>query len=277
MAKCSLCKQKTGWFRSVHQECATKRESAITALVELNTRFGLTGKPADLDEQSDAISAGNFVESRDQEQAWIKGTEQAIERFVEGNIAILDLEEVESRLIKMGEMIAIDSPDFLQGEIYTKLMMNAVLNDFGKSRLPRWNNVHSGVRLNLKKDEYPLWIFGGTRYFEEKTFRHYEGRSQGVSVRIAKGVSYRVGSSKGYLVDDTKTVLVDTGLLGFTNKQMHFAGSHKGFRISYEKIAAFEHYSDGLKIIRDSVSAKPQVFVTGNGWFISRLLESVMT
>ena len=40
----------------------------------------------------------------------------------------------------------------------------------------------------------------------------------------------------------------------------------KRFRIRYDKIVAFEPFSDGFGIMRDAQTAKPQTFQTGDGW-----------
>lgn len=273
--KCSLCGQSAGWFKRVHRQCADRHRGAISQLVEMWTRYGLTGEPENAGEQARKIGAESFVTENDQANAQIAGANGAIEQFLARGSSP-GSNEIEGRLIKISQLISIDSPGFQQSEQYTKLLMNAVLNDVRRSQPPRWSNVGSGTRFNFQKDEYPIWIFDQTRYLEEKTFRHYEGRSRGVSVRIAKGVYYRTGSSKGYPVDETRTVAIDTGATAFTNNRIYFAGSHKGFRIPYEKIATFDHYSDGLKIVRDSTTAKPQIFITGNGWFISKLFEIIL-
>ena len=39
----------------------------------------------------------------------------------------------------------------------------------------------------------------------------------------------------------------------------------------YDKIVDFEPFSDGLEIVRDLQSAKPQAFRTGDGWFAYNL------
>ena len=49
---------------------------------------------------------------------------------------------------------------------------------------------------------------------------------------------------------------------------IHFAGPRKKLRVRYDRIVAFEPYSDGLGIMRDAQTAKPQTFVTGDGWFV---------
>ena len=62
-----------------------------------------------------------------------------------------------------------------------------------------------------------------------------------------------------------ETIHAGTGMLGLTTKHIHFAGSRKRFRVRYDKIAASGPYKDGLGIMRDAQTAKPQIFRTGDG------------
>jgi hypothetical protein len=56
---------------------------------------------------------------------------------------------------------------------------------------------------------------------------------------------------------------------------VYFASSLKSFRVRYEKIVAFTPYSDGIGIQRDATTAKPQAFLTGDGWFVYNLVTNV--
>src|SRR5690606_10190852 len=112
-------------------------------------------------------------------------------------------------------------------------------------------------------------------YLEDKNKRHYVGGSQGVGVRVMKGVYYRIGSFKGEAINTTERVHVDTGILVLTNKHMYFAGPAKSLRLPYSKIVSFQPFSDGVGIIRDAATAKPQIFVTGDGWFSYNLAANL--
>ena len=67
----------------------------------------------------------------------------------------------------------------------------------------------------------------------------------------------------------------DIGLLGLTTKHIHFAGSRKRFRVRYDRIVAFEPFSDGFGIMRDAQTARPQTFQTGDGWFAYNLAANL--
>ena len=64
-------------------------------------------------------------------------------------------------------------------------------------------------------------------------------------------------------------------MLGLTTKHLYFAGARKKFRVRYAKIVSFEPYSDGLGIMRDAQTAKPQTFRTGDGWFAYNLAANL--
>lgn len=96
-----------------------------------------------------------------------------------------------------------------------------------------------------------------------------------MSIRVMKGVYYRVGAFRGAPVDRTERVVVDRGILAVTNKHIYFAGGRKSFRIRHDKIVSHMPFSDGVGIVRDAATAKPQIFVTGDGWFTFNLLSNV--
>ena len=90
-----------------------------------------------------------------------------------------------------------------------------------------------------------------------------------------KGVYYHASGFKGHAIDRTERVHVDTGLVAVTTKQIYFSGSRKAFRIPYAKIVSFELFTNGLVIMKDGVSAKPQIFVTHDGWFTYNLVMNL--
>lgn len=135
--------------------------------------------------------------------------------------------------------------------------------------------IDGGLPFNLQKSEKVVWVFQGVNYYEEKTRTRYVGGSHGVSVRIAKGLYYRTGAFKGERVQTSETVHANTGLLGVTNKHIYFAGPSKRFRIAYNKIVAFEPFSHGIGVQRDAQTAKPQSFLTGDGWFTYNLITNL--
>jgi hypothetical protein len=184
-------------------------------------------------------------------------------------------EEIARRLLALKEGLSLPSEDLRRTDAWERLVKSGVIRDLLNGTIPKRMSVEVKLPFNFQKGEEVVWVFKGADYLEEKTFRQYVGRSRGLSVRIVKGVYYRVGEFKGAPIDRTERVHVDTGLLAATNKHVYFAGTKKAFRIPYAKIVAFEPFSDGLGVVRDAASAKPQIFVTHDGWFTYNLVTNL--
>ena len=43
----------------------------------------------------------------------------------------------------------------------------------------------------------------------------------------------------------------------------------------HERIVSFTPYTDGIGVQRDALTAKPQSFVTGDGWFTYNLVTNL--
>ncbi len=184
-------------------------------------------------------------------------------------------EKEESKLDKIKEHFSLTQSLLDKNGAYTKVVKGAILRDILEVKIPEKINIEGNLPFNLQKSEKIIWIFQDVDYYEQKTRHTYVGGSKGFSIRIAKGIYYRAGAFKGHSVQHTEIIHVDRGFLGVTNKHIYFSGSAKSFRIRHDKIVAFEPYSDGIGIQRDAVTAKPQSFVTGDGWFTYNLIANV--
>ena len=96
-----------------------------------------------------------------------------------------------------------------------------------------------------------------------------------MSFRLAKGIYYRTSSFQSTPVTTPETIRLDSGYLAITTKHVYFAGERKGFRVPYRKIMAFQPFTDGFGIVRDAANAKPQAFLTGEGWFSYNLVRNL--
>ncbi|MEO0108014.1 MAG: hypothetical protein ABIK62_02425, partial [candidate division WOR-3 bacterium] len=157
---------------------------------------------------------------------------------------------------------------------WTRMVKAAVLRDLSNGIAPQRVHVTGTLPFNFMTSEHLIWIFSGVQYYEDRVQRQYVGGYQGVSIRIAKGVYYRTGGFRGRPVETTNQVLLDTGTMAVTNKHLYFAGGSRSFRIRHEKIVTLQPYTDGITIVRDAASARPQTFVTGDGWFTHNLLSN---
>ncbi len=201
-------------------------------------------------------------------QAW----EQSVEAFLDDQVLS---EKEEKRLRSIMGLFKLTQQDMDAHGAYTRMVKATVLREVLAGNLPSRVAVTGAMLFNLQKSETLVWVFNGVKYYEERTYREHVGGYSGVSIRVMKGVYYRTGGFRGRPVERVETELMDTGTLGITNKHIYFIGSRKKFRVPYSKIVAFEPFDDGIGIMRDAASAKPQRFSTGDGWFTYNLVANL--
>jgi hypothetical protein len=273
MANCSYCGQPAGFLRKKHAACEAKHDEGWSRMLAIATDAAVGKLPLDsVEARLNELAASSFVQISRVQEALIRGWEQAVEHFLEDGH--LD-ESEEERLSKFRAKFSLSQDQLDAQGAYSRLVRGAVLRDVMNGVVPERVQVQGSVPFNLQKSEKLVWMFPEVKYYEDRTRRQYVGGYHGVSIRIAKGLYYRVGAFKGHPVETTETVFVGSGLLGVTNRHLYFSGGGKSFRIRHDRIVSIEPYSDGVGIQRDAQTARPQVFVTGDGWFTYNLLMNV--
>jgi len=280
LGNCKYCGKNAGLFRSKHDECEDKNQEherviqcGRLQITDEVLRF-IKGSENfdDLEKIIAEIEQSSFVPSVDRKVLLVKGWENAIEQFLEDGV--LETTE-EKRLVEFKERFALSQNELDKNGALTKTAKAAVLRDVLNGIIPQRMSFDGNIPINLQKGEQIIWAFSGSKYLEDKTRRQFVGGSQGVSIRVMKGVYYRVGAFKGQPVEHTERVHIDTGLVVVTNKNIYFAGPIKSVRLPYSKIVSFEPFSDGIGVMRDTATAKPQIFVTGDGWFTFNLITNL--
>jgi hypothetical protein len=104
-----------------------------------------------------------------------------------------------------------------------------------------------GGPLVLKTDERAFQVVEGAALIEPRRLPgHWEGRSQGVSFRVAKGVRYRVGANKGHYVQgDEVPTPIDTGTVTITNQRVVFQGAKATREWAFSKLLGVQHIDQG--------------------------------
>jgi hypothetical protein len=201
---------------------------------------------------------------------------RAWEAAVEGSLedGVLSLDE-EHALIRYLRRFGLQPSDVDINGAYHNMIKSAVIREAAEGLIPDRLGDVPNVPFNLMKSEQLVWVIDGADYYEVKTRRERRGTSHGVSIRVAKGLYYRPSTFRSRAVEWEETVHEDTGLLGVTSKHIYFHGPRKRFRIRYDRIVSFDPYEDGLGVMRDAQTAKPQTFRTGDGWFIYNLVTNL--
>lgn len=272
MGICKFCGEPAGFLRRTHKECTSKNSEGKDAITKLVRRLGSVSEDLSLvEEEISTISRGAYIDPETLKMAVINGWEAAVgDAFDDG---ILE-EDEEDRLETIRKHFSLTQADLDTNNSFTRVVKGAVLREVLNGNIPERLNIDGQLPFNLQKTEKVIWVFQDVDYYEQKNRRQYVGGSQGMSIRIAKGVYYRAGAFKGRSVETTETVHIDSGLLGVSNKHIYFSGPSKSFRIRHDKVVAFDPYEDGFGLQRDAQSAKPQTFITGDGWFAYNLVAN---
>lgn len=269
MGNCKYCSKPAGLLRSAHKECEAKNELGKTKIISLIKKAVHDASlVSSLKSTAKDIAQKHFIETSNIPSVVINGWERAVETAFDDGVLT---EEEETNLVDIQKHFKFDQNDLDKNGAFSKVVKGVVLRQLLNGTIPEKVSVKGNLPFNLQKGEKLVWIFQKVQYYEMKTRRHYEGGSSGVSIRIAKGVYFRTSGFRAHPVETTETIHIDTGILAATSKHLYFAGSAKSFRVPYNKIVSFEPYSDGIGIQRDATTAKPQTFITGDGWFTYNL------
>jgi hypothetical protein len=212
------------------------------------------------------IASLTFVDEVSFSSLIVRGWEQAASDALEDDLLT---HEEEDNLVQFRDKFGLTQEQLDQEGTYSRIAKAGIIRDLLENKIPQRINVIGSLPFNLQKGESLVWLFQNVGYAELRTT--YSGSYQGVSLKVAKGVYYRTGIFRGNPTPTAKMFKIDTGTLGMTNKNIYFSGSIKTFRIPYLKIVSFTPYSDGLGFQRDAQTAKPQVFITNDGWFTYNL------
>lgn len=270
MGVCKYCNKSAGLLRSKHPECEKLyNDGKQEILNEILETIQKSQNFAKLEDYISSIGKKCLISTTEQKSLLIEGWERSVNRFLEDGL--LDKSE-EDQLARFQEHFGLSQDDLNKTGAYTRVVKAAILRDLLNGIIPEKVSISGDLAINFQKDEKVIWAFTNTHYYEDKIKRKYIGGSHGISIRIAKGLYYRPSIFKAGPVERIERILIDKGILAITNKHLYFVGNNKSFRIPYHKIISLRPYSDGVVIIRDSTSAKPQTFITGDGWFTYNLL-----
>lgn len=196
-----------------------------------------------------------------------------VEDFLEDNVISKEEEAIIDNFVSAS---AYSENDLDKYHALQKIARAIILRKVMEGKIPEESiNFQMPIRFNFMKSETLVWAFDNVDYHKEITRRQYKGGHQGVSLRLTKGLYYRTGSFKGRPVEERNMEYQDTGIMALTTKHIYFGSTNKMFRIRYNKIVAFTPYDDGIGIMKDTQSAKPMVFKTGDGWFTYNLVANL--
>lgn len=277
MANCHICGKPAGLLRREHAECVSRRDRGKAVIEALISDAVVSEIPVSLEplvSKLPALAREYLIPESDARNFLIRGWEIAADHFL-GDGALSP--EEESRLVLLAQQFQLSEVELDRNGAFSRVAKARIIRDILEGKVPSQLAVKKeDLPFNFQKSERLVWVFNDVQYLEDQTKIKYEGASHGVSIRIMRGVYYRIGAHKGEAVRRIERLHVDTGTLAVTDKNVYFAGPSKSFRIAHSNIVSLTPYKDGVAMVRDSVTAKPQIFVTGDGWFAHNVLANVV-
>lgn len=273
MGICRYCGQDAGFFRKQHDDCHWKHENSFSKMVCLAVSAAKDSSALLLlEQQLSNIESAALPVRINRHQALICGWEQAVNDSLNDNV-LSSIEEY--HLMVYAHKFGLSQSDLNKNLAFTRFVYGCALRDVLEKGYTSRAVITFQLPFNFQKNESLVWCFRNVSLYEEKVYKSYVGRNQGISIKVMKGVYYRVGNFKGYPIETSRNEQVDIGILGVTTQHIYFAGSKKSFRIPYKKIVSVSPYSDGIGICRDVANAKSQTFITGEGWFIYNIVMNL--
>lgn len=276
MGNCIYCGGKAGFFSKYHPDCKAKYDEGMNLMIsKIKDSVIADTNLESLNDQLKSIAIASRIPIDKIRLILVEGWEKAFETFTKDKLLTLDDEH---KLMDFVNQFSLTQDELNIRNVYNRVAMNATLREVMEGKLHSHMQIEIQLPYILEKSEKIIWLFqNGVNYYEEKIQRSRVGSYSGISVRVAKGVYTHFGESRGQSIETPMMVLQDTGQFAITNKNIYFHGQRKSFRIPYKKIVSFTPYSDGIEVFKDTASAKPQIFLTGEGWFVYNLVTNLAT
>lgn len=268
MARCKWCGENAGIFSKVHPECQHRHDEGEKHLWGL--ALEAVTRPADsaaLAADIGRVATSSFISEERKKglliAAWEKGAEACLED------GILSQDE-ENRLGSFAAAFGLSQDELNCHSWWQRVGVAGALRDLVGGKFPERCQVSGSLPFNFQPKERLAWLFHA-KCLEERQRTQFVGRSDGVSIRVAKGVYYRTSAFRGRPVVTSYMREVGTGMLALTDKHIYFHCPEEAFRIAYKKIVSFVPYDDGMGIHQEAASSKPKVFMNGDGWSLYNL------
>jgi len=247
---CKFCGQPAGFLRSVHKECELAHSNALISIPnEISQSITSTSDFSNLSNKVATIAKTGFVNQTELNELYTLGFDKAVETFLDDGIIS---NEEEDKISNYKKYFNLDQNVLNKNGSFEKVAKGLILNDISQGKLPENRlNISGNSPFLLDKGETLIWIFQTVEFYEQRSKTTFEGKSQGISIKIAKGVYYRTGHFKGNPVTTTQMTLIANGMFALTNKNIYFASTSKSFKIPYAKLISMTQYSDGIGLQKD--------------------------
>ncbi|MDE2900503.1 MAG: hypothetical protein OXN15_05690 [Chloroflexota bacterium] len=241
-----------------YEVLATLKVAVRNRYISVAALAALAGDGAEYDALEMTLR-GSGLPPGEQRKVLIAGWEAAVRKTLDDRVPSL---VEQATLLEYLSRFNLSHSEVNDNHASLRLVQAGVMRDLPKGDLPQVFTREQFLPINLQKSEEPVWLFYDVSYYEMRTRKERRRGEHYDSVII----------EEEELHEEHR---VDEGVLGITNKNIYFNGRYEKFRIPYEKIMSFDQYRDGFGLMRDARAAKPQIFRTGDGWFVYNLVVNL--
>lgn len=277
MFVCKYCGKFTISFSSSHKDC---RERHKQTLVELNNilrpenLFAENSNAEEVAHKIETLCTNGLISETEKHKVVADGLMNALLYSMEDHILSEDEEKI---LVGLMNTFASNPAVEKMYSVFKENLRKAdILHKLKTGKIDQLPAVSDPLPFLLQKNEQIFIASQNVDYFETKIKTTYKGATQGVSIRITKGVYYRVGAFRGHPVKTEQQEFVGRGTLALSNRHIYFHSHTKSLKIPYTKIVTLESYEDGLTLMRDGTTARPQTFKGVDGWFYSNAINLII-
>ncbi len=273
MGACTYCGLSAGFLRSKHKECEEKYQTGKAKITEsICNAIAASTDYSVLETEVKSSLTNYFIKQDEVNSLYAKGFDQAVNHFLKDGLIA---REDEVKLNDFEKHFQFDQAVLNKSGALEKIMKSSILKDVMDGKTPEAKlNINGNLPFLFQKSEYLIWVFQNVEYYEQRTRTVYQGRSHGVSIKIAKGLYYRTGAFQGNPVKIEEMQNVGRGLVALTNKHLYFSGP-KSFKVPYNKIVTLNSYSDGIGFQKDGANSKPQILRGLDSWFAYNLITNL--
>ncbi len=236
MGTCVYCGKPAGLFRKQHKECHSRSLEGAKEIINILREEVISRQDfQEIEQRINVIAQEKLYRSRCPKKILARGWDGLIKDVFKRG-SLVEFED--DRLSTFINYFKLSQQDLDANGSFSNFVKASVIRQVEEGEIPEKMRVKGDLPFNFQKGEKLVWLFQGVDYAEGDTLK-------------------------------------DAGMMGVTTRHIYFNGESKGFRIKYSKIIAFDEASNGLCVQRDAVTAKPQFFLTEDGWFVCKLVKSL--
>jgi hypothetical protein len=282
VSRCVHCGESSGLLRREHAACRERHDSAVGQFPGFFVKYLASPMPPDkFRALADDVAAGAYIRGEEFKTVCAGGIEAMAEAATTGG----ELKpEDRAHIASLAEVFGIDLSELPRAG--ARLAKASVLGELKDGKLPAGIELDGPALLNLERDETVVWVFNNVTCFSlargDKAATHsQQTRRMGVTMRMngykapsaresdpqvpsnanATGKTKSARHAEGN--DDGSQALALDGIgdLVLTNRNLSFLSDTIALKIALRHIVALVPHADGLRVMRDEGSGRPQTFV----------------